>query len=256
MKLKKLLFSSIFFLGLGSIALLNMSSSGGQMGVYATGCSGTGCHGAANTNTSISVTGIPSGGYVAGTVYPITLTVTNADSTLQAGGFDLKFGGGTITGAPANTMLMGLELHHTQPKLLTGSSVSWSFNWTAPSAASTTLNVSANMVNGTGNETGDQWNKVTLTYNQAPSSVDVIRLNKSICYPNPCSDKLTIEVITGIESIQALNYYGQIIPIQWRYANAANSQISVDTKGLSEGNYMILLNHIDGKQETIRISKK
>lgn len=255
MQYKKLLFSSIFFLGLGSIALLNMSSSSGQMGVYATGCSGTGCHAASSANTTIAVTGIPSTGYVAGTVYPVTLTVTNSDSNIQAGGFDLKFDGGTITNAPTNTMLMGLELHHTAPKSKSGNSVTWSFSWTAPTAASTILNVSANMVNGNTSESGDQWNKVTLTFNKATSSVASVSEQHIAVFPNPCANQLSISSTKNIQSIQVMNLAGQMSSLDWSLTSSNSHSVQVNTSTLSVGNYMAHLIFEDGSAEVVRFTK-
>jgi hypothetical protein len=109
MKSKKLLFSTLLSLGCMATYLTMTSSNTGQMGVAATGCGS--CHGSQNNATTITVTGIPATGYVAGTSYPVTLSVARMLAvTLTHAGFDLNFSGGTISNAPAQTMVMGTEV--------------------------------------------------------------------------------------------------------------------------------------------------
>lgn len=237
MRVKNLFFSALFMSGLIATALLNMSSSSGQMGAFSSGCnSGTGCHGTANTTTSISLTGIPTAGYVAGTNYPLTLTITNADSLLISGGFDLNFGGGTLSNNPTGTMLMGSELHHTTPKNKSGNSVSWTFNWTAPSAASTIVNIAGNMVNGNGSENGDKWNITTLSLTQSTTAVNEVEEVKPELFPNPCTMQLTIHNQTLIEDIQVYSLLGQPQTVS---GTLKGNQYQLNTQALSPGMYFL-----------------
>lgn len=165
---KKLLSLSIF-LGLIAGYLVFSSSSAGQMGVSTTGCGGGGCH-TSSTATTISLTGIPAGGWVAGQTYSMILTVSN--SAQSKAGFDLSITSGTMSNAPANTMLMGgTELHHTSPLTMASGVASWSFSWTAPMTGSAvTFNIAGNAVNGNTNSTGDAYNTAALTFNVAAAS--------------------------------------------------------------------------------------
>jgi hypothetical protein len=159
MKSKKLLFSSVLMLG-GIVTFLTLTSnSTGVMGASTSGCS---CHGAASAATTIAITGIPSTGYVAGTAYPVTLTVSN--STKVEAGFDLTVSAGTISNAPAGTMLMGTtELHHNTPGTALSGVTSWSFTWTAPATGSSVnFFIAGNATNNSNTFAGDSWAIATI----------------------------------------------------------------------------------------------
>ncbi|MCX7937523.1 MAG: immunoglobulin domain-containing protein, partial [Chlorobi bacterium] len=73
---------------------------------------------------------------------------------------------GTVSGQL--TQLMSSQLTHTQPKSLSGGSVSWQFTWQAPSTPGQyTVRAVGNAVNSNGNaDANDQWNflqSVTIT---------------------------------------------------------------------------------------------
>lgn len=246
MKSKKLLFSTLLSLGCMVTYLTMTSSNSGQMGVAATGCGG--CHGSQNNATTITVTGIPNTGYVAGTSYPITLTVANAGATLTHGGFDLNFSGGTISNAPAQTMVMGTELHHTAKKAMTGGSVSWSFNWTAPNSSTVTLNVSGNAVNNNNNDSGDQWNKVTLNYNLAtPTSVNNVVETPISVYPNPATETIKVTA-SNAKSFRAISLTGSALNLD--VMNSGNNEYTLNTKNLASGMYILLIHTEAGMKHT------
>lgn len=122
----------------------------------------------------MTLSGLPSGGWVAGNTYSLTLTILN--STKVAAGFDLTCTQGTFSNAPAGTQASttasGGELRHTTPALMSGGSVSFTFDWTAPSASASTLvifHVAGNAVNNTGNQNGDHWSTTNFTSIAAPS---------------------------------------------------------------------------------------
>lgn len=242
MKNRKLLFSSLLLLG-GLTTQLFFSSTNsamsGVMGAYSTGCGNAGCHGSAGTGNTVTITGIPTSGYVAGTTYNLTLTVSNPDSLLTHGGFDMKVNGGTLSAAPANTMLMGgTELHHTNKKAVSGGNVSWSFSWTAPSANSVTVPIAVNMVNGDQNNTGDKWSTHTLTFNQAPSSVSESLVNSIDVYPNPVQTELTISQINQVKQIVAVDMLGRSSNLNFS-TQGNNTRVSVQT--LSSGKYVLFI---------------
>lgn len=172
MKSKKLLFTTL--LALGSITTyLTLSSSStasqGVMGASTTGCGS--CHGnSASSATTINIMGIPSTGWVPGTAYNLTLSINNMSKSKA--GFDLTVSAGTISNAPAGTMLMGgTELHHTTPGQAISGTTTWAFTWTAPaSGTSVDFNVAGNAVDNNTLSSGDQWNQVTLPFSAASSS--------------------------------------------------------------------------------------
>lgn len=143
--------------------------SGGISGQTTAGCT---CHStSSSTATSLSLSG-PT------TVNPgstNTFTLTLQHSSRPAAGFNLAIvnsGGqnagslGTVSGQL--TQIMSGELTHSQPKSLSGGSVSWQFTWQAPSTPGPyTVRAVGMAVNGNGSADGnDQWNflqSVTIT---------------------------------------------------------------------------------------------
>jgi hypothetical protein len=142
------------------------SSSGGITGVSVSGCS---CHGVASSNTLVSITGLPSGGYINGGIYSITISVTNnviVASTLGLrDGFDMTATAGTFTAVAGTSSTVATEIRHNTPKAVTAGTASWTFNWTAPSTGNSniTFNAAGNATNGSGNTTGDSWNLTSVT---------------------------------------------------------------------------------------------
>jgi hypothetical protein len=246
MKSKKLLLSTLLILGGMATYLVLGSSSGGQMGVSTTGCGGGGCH-AASAGTSLSVTGIPAAGFTAGSTYTMTLQVIN--STKLAAGFDLTVNAGTMSNAPANTMLMGgTELHHTSPQTLASGTATWVFNWTAPATGSAvTFSVAGNAVNNTGSESGDGWSLSTVTFNKAiPASVETISNTGISLYPNPANNALQFKSNEEINtaSFTAVTLTGSQMEIQSNKVNTHEYQLMISS--LPAGNYILHAN-LDGK---------
>jgi hypothetical protein len=255
MKSKKLLFSSLLMLG-GIATYITMSSnSGGKMGVAASGCAGGGCHGAMSTNTTMLLQGngnMLTNQYTPGMLYNITVVMGSITAKPKFG-FDIEASAGTIsTPAPANTMVMGNEIHHTSPfngipvGPATGSTLT--FSWTAPSAAtapaSITFDVSTNAVNDNGNTAGDEWNKASFTFTKAaPASVSNVNSTQFNLYPNPVTENVTVKTNASIQSVKAISLTGSMI--QLAYSKTNNEEYNIDTKSLATGAYILLIN--DGK---------
>jgi HKD family nuclease len=162
---KKIIITSLSLL---TFALIMMSSNSG-MTSSTSGCS---CHGYPTASTVITMTGVPTTGYVPGTAYTITLSATNlnyaAIATAKAG-FDLIFSAGSLSNAPAQTTINGLEISHSSGKAMTSGTVSWTFTWTAPASGTgaVTANIALNVTNGNGNTSGDAYNILTVNLLQA-----------------------------------------------------------------------------------------
>ena len=244
MKSKKLLFSSLLMLG-GIVTYITMSSSSsGQMGVSTSGCGS--CHGAANSNTTIGLIFTPSlinNTYVAGASYTVTLGIQSS-STKPKSGFDLSVTGGTISGNASGTMLMGSELHHTTPLTATMGISGTQFTWVAPTTSSVDFRISANAVNGDNGTSGDEWNKTTFTYTKAaPASVSNVNSTQFNLYPNPVTENVSVKTNASIQSVKAISLTGSMI--QLAYSKSNNEEYNIDTKSLSTGAYILLIN--DGK---------
>ena len=168
---KSLRLSGICLSLASGIAFLTLSSnSTGITGQSTAGCS---CHGASNSTTLISITGIPTTGWVAGTAYPLTITVSNSGSSYTRAGFDLTTNLGAFSSAGTGASLNGTtEVHHNTPKIFSSGSASWTVTWTAPSSATGTLtfNCAGNAVNNNGTTSGDAPNQSTTTYSAATAA--------------------------------------------------------------------------------------
>ncbi|MFM2385786.1 MAG: hypothetical protein RL660_543 [Bacteroidota bacterium] len=149
---------SVLTLLTAAVLYFSLSSSSGG---YPNGSGGCSCHGAANSATTVSVSGFPST-YNAGQTYTLTLTVSN--STKVEAGFSLLVSGGTLGSAPVGTALNGTtEINHSTPQTMVSGTASWTFTWTAPTSGSVTLSVAGNAVNNNNGTGGDQWSTASLT---------------------------------------------------------------------------------------------
>lgn len=118
----------------------------------------------------MTVTGIPGAGFVAGTTYPLTLTITNA-SKIRAG-FNLTVDIGTLAAGAGMALNGTQELRHTTPKAAAANNTTWTFDWTAPAAGST-LNVfvAGNAVDFTGGSNNDEFDTDAFTFNAAAAAL-------------------------------------------------------------------------------------
>ncbi len=157
---------AVYLLLLFAVAVEAWAYPNGVSGLTTSGCT---CHGTSSSNaTSLSLSG-------ATTVNPsstTTFTLTLQNSSRPLAGFDLAIVNssgqnagslGTVSGQL--TQLMGGELTHTQPKTISGGSVSWQFTWQAPSTPGLyTVRAVGNAVNGNGSaDANDQWNYLQTT---------------------------------------------------------------------------------------------
>ena len=154
MKQKSLLTTLLLVLGLGVYTVLNTSYSSG-FGTYQGNC---GCHGPANTATTVAINGLPTF-YNPGQAYAITVTVAN--STLPFAGFQIQTNVGTLATTDADVTIQGgnMSAGHNARKAISGGVATFSLTWTAPNPGGTAANITAvgNAVNGSGTG-GDAWN--------------------------------------------------------------------------------------------------
>lgn len=156
----------------------NKRYAGAPGDVVSTGCSdpGQGCHDVTPTpGATITLTGVPSS-YAAGQVYPLTLTLHDptglnsgfqivakdaaaANAYTSIGTFTASTGTKVIAGTTASSNGPGRLVHSTD-KMMSAGTVSWTFNWTAPTVgmpANVIFYYSAVACNNDGDETnGDK----------------------------------------------------------------------------------------------------
>lgn len=244
---KRFLQSTVLLLILVGVYVVSTSSSGGISNVHTTGCT---CHGAATSATTVTVTG--DNVYYLGDSIIFTVTVANA--TKAAGGFNLKCNIGTIalqgTGV---TLVSTTEIRHNAPRAFTGGSASWTFKWKAPASGSTALqfNVAGNAVNLSGNTSGDAYNFGTIApiplgsklalkmfvegfYNGAGTMKPVLS-NQGIVAPLTLTDTVTLRVH------QATTPYAAIKTVKTVIGTNGTSNIKLGT--LTAGNYYLSVKH-------------
>ena len=130
---------------------------------------GCGCHGGMNSNTVITVDGLPEE-YNISEEYFFTLTISNENVPVQNpdqnGGFSIILtGGGILESVPdadgnvAQEMDGGLT--HT---LDINDRRTWEFKWTAPDnySANVSFLIYGNAVNGNGAPSGNEWNGMVI----------------------------------------------------------------------------------------------
>jgi hypothetical protein len=245
MKSKKLLLSTcISLLSISAYLVLSSNSGGGSsvMGKAngSQSCAGGGCHSSvADTATKIAFSGIPSTGYEPGVTYPVTVTITNT-SKVEAG-FDLAFSAGTLSGNPANTMIMASkELHHNAPLTAVSGITTINFSWTAPASGVVVLNIVGNAVNGTGTSAGDSWAFKSFDIIAKPSAISSQNIGALLnVYPNPTTDMVTIETKETITTAFAIGMMGNRIAIN--ITKNGNNTYRANTNTLASGNYLLLL---------------
>lgn len=159
------------------------------------GATCTNCHaGTATQTTGVISSDIPGSGYIGGTTYNFTVSMSGA----SAYGFELtpqtatsSTGLGTWI-AGTGTSISGKYIKQTSKK--TGASATWTFQWTAPATATTVTFYGAfNYANNNGGDSGDAIKTSSVTYLANPTGVN--ENNNTIAvsvFPNPSSETLYV----------------------------------------------------------------
>lgn len=216
------------------VALLLCTTSGtaeptgvtGRTATTSSGCSGSECHGAASTLTTLSVLESVDGKLTTTTNATLTLTLRVANGTKSAGGCNIAVKStrngfsragqlGTVT--DGGLYLPGTELTHISPRAFVDGAAEFRFTWTAPAKAGTYyLQASGNAVNLNGSASGDQWNflePIEIVVTEA-SSVDEVHSPLTSLYPVPAHGTVTIEAATvpGTEvTLMIIDQIGKVV---------------------------------------------
>ncbi|MBI5169438.1 MAG: T9SS type A sorting domain-containing protein [Candidatus Eisenbacteria bacterium] len=141
-----LLVAAALTLGAGVV----MADSAGRTG-KAQSPNGCNCHGTTRT-AGVTVTISGPQNVVVNSTNSYTVTLLGGPSATQ-GGFNLKASNGTLV-AGANNRISGLEMTHVNEF-----SRSWTFSWKAPAVVGTSNFYAIGLsTDGSGDESGDQWN--------------------------------------------------------------------------------------------------
>ena len=174
MQLKTIVLSAIVAMVMLS-PIIEANSSGRH---YSSG--GCGCH---SSGSSVSISENFPSTYTAGQIYSIQLSVSSSVSGTY-GGFNVEVDKGTFaTGGSSSVKVSGKSITHSNAV-----NRAWSFDWTAPSAGSGTVNVDiAGMTaNGAYGNNGDAWSTMSLTITETvvvtnnPPSVSNVQITPSM----------------------------------------------------------------------------
>jgi len=218
-------------------------------------CNQSSCHTGGPTPPTVVkgliTTNVPNAGYVPGTTYTITAKIPPSPTHVRFG-FEISpqsrgaFQGTLIVTDPTNTQLVSgfpQYITHKQAGTYNGGkdSISWTFNWTAPTATyidSVVFYGAFNITNNSGDEHGDTIHTSTTTVKQDPTT-GISEINSTsnniTVFPNPVKDKITISSSQLSESMQitVIDIYGKIVK---ELGNLANNQ-SVYVGDLTGGYY-------------------
>jgi hypothetical protein len=220
----------------------------GHTGSPGDGANCTACHsGSPTTLTGLITSNIPASGYVPGSTYLITATITHP--TFNKFGFQIspQNSSGTLMGTLALTMpsatqiLNGKWITHTGSGTAgTSNSRTWTFNWTAPSSGgAVTFYGAFNCANGDNNTTGDQIRLSSLTVQQAAAPLSIASFPSNPSCAGPCNGGASISVSGGTPPYSIL----------WS-TGATGQAIS----GLCAGSYSVVVTDNTGNTANTTIS--
>ncbi len=210
-------------------------------------CGAVGCHAGKTANgLGVTVSGAPAS-YVAGQVYPLTLTLK--DPTAISGGFQIEATNGVTTAhLGAFTPGVGNKLNNTlrpvqsSPKLFASGAVSWSFSWTAP-ATGTAVKFFYSAV-ASNNDGLENVGDAVYTGSQAgPLSAvaDIGTVNRLSVSPTLVSKGGDIRVETGLNSaetrLQIVDLSGRVLKTVQKAANTEG--VNISTACLPTGSFLI-----------------
>lgn len=178
-----------------SASLPNDGNAGAPMDNGGQDCGNSTCHNVASTaTTNVISSNIPASGYIGGTTYNFTVSMSGA----AAYGFELtpqtatsSTGLGTwIAGSGSSVSTKYIK----QTTKKTGASAVWTFQWVAPTTATTVTFYGAfNYANNNSTKTGDIIKKSSITYFANTTSInEASKASLVSVYPNPTSDLLHV----------------------------------------------------------------
>jgi len=200
---------------------------------------------------------IPLGGYVPGTTYTITATMTRPGHTKFGFEVSPQNPSGTFLGTLVNTgtltKLTGTNHYvtHTSAGNTGTSPKSWTFNWTAPvkGSGSVTFYGAFLATNANNSTSGDSTFTSTLVVaeNTATDVNDMNALNSAVAvFPNPTSDKINLNYTLNLDQkfeVSLINIEGKQIEILFsgnKLSGVYNEQYSIPSS-YSKGIYFLKL---------------
>jgi hypothetical protein len=174
----------------------------GSPGDGNTVCATGGCHSSSSTVTGWITSNIPGTGYVPGTAYTITLTMTGGTHAFE---LTSEKSGGTKVGAFASSS--GVTLYNSNRAVVANAKFSSkTLNWTAPATGTGSVTFYVCFASASNNA-----KKCTYTVSESTVGFDENSADASFAiYPNPVKDKIGINYSVETNSNVEINLYSVV----------------------------------------------
>ena len=256
MKSKVVVFILFFFSGVVIVMLSGNSVLSDETGApsQTTGspadgqtCAKSNCHtgSAVQVTPGIMTTNIPAAGYVPGSTY--TITATLSQSGISCWGFEISpqayngalLGTPVITNTTQTKIVSSKYVTHKLAGITGANNKTWTFNWVAPAAGTgaVTFYGAFNYCNGNGSKSGDVIHTSTLDVNEfTTSTAEVKNAEKTFTvYPNPVLEDAELSVYLNEPTDIRMTMYS---------VNGGTSKVIAEEKQVS-GSYIYNLNRSD-----------
>ncbi|MFM2285377.1 MAG: hypothetical protein RLZZ543_874 [Bacteroidota bacterium] len=218
-------------------------------------CAKSGCHsGTASAQDGLITSDVPSTGYVPGSTYNITVSITQTGISKWGFAISPQNNAGTVLGSMIITNTTQTKLvssryvtHKTAGNSGSGSKT-WSFNWTAPAAGTGDVPFYASVMaaNGTGNAAGDQVYTDVYTVSEditasVPKTAEAVKFS---VFPNPIEgNNMNISFASkagDVSRVSIMSMNGAMVhSTNYTASVAGDQQVNVNVADLAKGVYLI-----------------
>ncbi len=234
---------AIFFIGYNQLTSNPTGAPAGYSGSPADGQTCANCHGGSAVEANnILTSDVPATGYVPGTNYTITVTISGGTARKGFQVSPQNSSGvlmGTLTAGTGNRVVSSKYVTHTSAK--TSNPGTWTFTWKAPAAGTGTVNFYGAFVNNFSNIS-----KQVLTVNEQTSTgveAQLIEKETFSTYPNPATGNmfLNLNLSAGSYATASLvNLEGKQISTLFNSdLSAGKHHLQLDVNQIKSGVYFL-----------------
>lgn len=218
---------AMFFIGYNQLTSNPTGAPAGYSGSPADGQTCADCHGgSATTVSNVLTSNVPAAGYVPGTNYTITVSISGSTARKGFQVSPQNSSGvlmGTLTAGTGNRVVSSKYVTHTSAK--TSNPGTWTFTWKAPVAGSGAVNFYGAFVNGYSNIT-----KQMLTVNEQTSTTTPPTVSATtVASVNNTSVDLSANINANGKTYNASFCYKDSAANTWTLVMASPSTVSGST---------------------------
>lgn len=226
-------------------------------------CATSSCHaGTAQTKAGMISSDIPSSGYVPGSTYNITVSISQPG--INRWGFQIspqdnagnRLGTLSLSNTIETKLTLSTYVTHTSNGTSGSGTKTWSFKWKAPSAGTGSVPFYAAVMaaNNNGGTSGDQVFTDVMTINEsAPTSLKDIAEFDFIIFPQPVSDNMlqiqcNTNLIEQIKNIRIIDISGKIQNFSYNPGKMITSNtLNIPLENIKPGIYLLEIQNESGK---------